>query len=102
MERQRYTDALLDELDIRGKMIIMAHSRGCENALITATHRNPHGLILINPTGLRIHKGSRPKGKLETLSYMHERLPKRVGDEILLQCEYSFTIKTLLKLVFQC
>lgn len=83
VERQRYSDALLNELDLPGKIIIMGHSRGCENALITTTHRNPHGLVLINPTGLRIHKGSRPKGKLESLNYIHRLLPKTVGDTIM-------------------
>ncbi|EGT43742.1 hypothetical protein CAEBREN_00448 [Caenorhabditis brenneri] len=38
---------------------------------------------MINPTGLRIHKGSRPKGKLESLNYMHKQLPKKVGDKIM-------------------
>uniref|UniRef100_A0A1I7T0W1 AB hydrolase-1 domain-containing protein n=1 Tax=Caenorhabditis tropicalis TaxID=1561998 RepID=A0A1I7T0W1_9PELO len=90
LERQRYSDAVLDELDIQGKIIIMGHSRGCENALITTTYRNPHGLVMINPTGLRIHKGSRPKGKLEGLNYMHKQLPKRVGDIILFNYEFSF------------
>ncbi|KAF1752906.1 hypothetical protein GCK72_019461 [Caenorhabditis remanei] len=85
VERQRYSDSLLNELDIRGKVIIMGHSRGCENALITATHRNPHGLVMINPTGLRIHKGSRPKGKLESLNYMHKQLPKKIGDKVMYQ-----------------
>lgn len=85
IERQRYSDALLNELNIQGKMIIMGHSRGCENALITTTNRNPHGIVMINPTGLRIHKGSRPKGKLESLNYMHKKLPKKVGDSVMYQ-----------------
>ncbi|CCD66870.1 AB hydrolase-1 domain-containing protein [Caenorhabditis elegans] len=82
-ERNSYSEALLNELDVQGKVIIMGHSRGCESALITATNRKPHGLVMVNPTGLRIHKGSRPKGKLESLVYFHKKLPKTVGDTIM-------------------
>ncbi|CAO4376903.1 unnamed protein product [Caenorhabditis nigoni] len=93
VERQRFSEALLDELDIPGKVVIMGHSRGCENALITTTHRNPHGLIMINPTGLRIHKGSRPKGKLESLNFMHKQLGKKVGDPVMYQLLKSVGFK---------
>lgn len=93
VERQRYSEAVLDELDIPGKLIIMGHSRGCENALITTAHRNPHGLVMINPTGLRLHKGSRPKGKLESLNYMHKQLPKKVGDTVMYQLLKSVGFK---------
>ncbi|PAV69768.1 hypothetical protein WR25_22868 isoform B [Diploscapter pachys] len=59
-ERQNFLNAFLDNLNIREKLIMIGHSRGSENALMTAVQRNAYGLILVNGTGLRIHHAIKP------------------------------------------
>lgn len=84
IERQNYTNALLDELQIPGKTIFIGHSRGCENALQTAVGRPAHGLVLINPTGFRHHKGIRPVYRLEYLDWLYGILPTFMGNAMIL------------------
>lgn len=83
-ERQSFTNALLDELQIEGKIVFVGHSRGCENALQTAVARPAHGLVLINPTGFRHHKGIRPVYRLEYLDYLYGILPSFMGNAMML------------------
>ncbi|KAF1752905.1 hypothetical protein GCK72_019460 [Caenorhabditis remanei] len=83
-ERQNFTNALLDELQIEGKIIFIGHSRGCENALQTAVGRPSHGLVLINPTGFRHHKGIRPVYRLEYLNSLYGMLPSFMGNAMML------------------
>ncbi|CCD66871.1 AB hydrolase-1 domain-containing protein [Caenorhabditis elegans] len=83
-ERQNFSNALLDELKIDGKIIYMGHSRGCENALQTAVGREAHGLVLINPTGFRHHQGIRPFYRLEYLDWMYGLLPSFLGNSMIL------------------
>ncbi|PIC23421.1 hypothetical protein B9Z55_017128 [Caenorhabditis nigoni] len=84
IERQNYSNALLDELGIQGKMAYIGHSRGCENALETAVGRSGHGLVMINPIGLRIHKGINPISRMEAISWMYDMLPSFAGNAMML------------------
>uniref|UniRef100_A0A8R1DST8 AB hydrolase-1 domain-containing protein n=1 Tax=Caenorhabditis japonica TaxID=281687 RepID=A0A8R1DST8_CAEJA len=81
-ERQNYTNALLNALEITGKVIYMGHSRGCENALQTAVDRKAHGLALVNPTGLRVHQGLRPTYRISFLDLLYTILPEWIGNYI--------------------
>ncbi|CAO4376883.1 unnamed protein product [Caenorhabditis nigoni] len=95
-ERQNYTNALLDTLKIEGKIIFIGHSRGCENALQTAVGRPAHGLVLINPTGFRHHKGIRPVYRLEYLDWLYGILPTFMGNAMIMGVykAIGFRVKT--------
>ncbi|CAP38570.2 Protein CBG21859 [Caenorhabditis briggsae] len=84
IERQNYSNALLDKLGIPGKIAYIGHSRGCENALETAVGRSGHGLVMINPIGLRIHRGINPISRMEAISWMYEMLPTFAGNAMML------------------
>lgn len=68
-------------------MIYIGHSRGCENALQTAVERDAHGLILVNPTGLRIHRGIRPMYRLEAVNSLYNVLPVSMANSMMLASE---------------
>ncbi|CAI5453461.1 unnamed protein product [Caenorhabditis angaria] len=80
VERQLFSDQLIDELGISGKIVFMGHSRGCENTLQTAVERKAHGLVLINPFGLRRHRGISPEYKLRYVTKIYDLLPKTIAD----------------------
>ncbi|CAI2354221.1 unnamed protein product [Caenorhabditis sp. 36 PRJEB53466] len=82
-ERNNFSEALLSSLGIQGRIIYMGHSRGCENALETATKRSAHGLVLINPTGFRYHKGVRPIYRAEAINRAYGVLPKFIADPMI-------------------
>ncbi|CCD66872.2 AB hydrolase-1 domain-containing protein [Caenorhabditis elegans] len=93
IERQNYSNALLDELGIDGKMAYIGHSRGCENALQTAVARDAHGIVLINPTGLRIHKGINPISRMTTVDSIYKMLPLFLGNAMMLGVYKAFGFK---------
>ncbi|CAJ0580366.1 unnamed protein product, partial [Mesorhabditis spiculigera] len=61
-ERDAYIYAMLDKIGVGERIIWLAHSRGNENALRCAvrTADKTKGLVLVNATGLQMHKGIRP------------------------------------------
>lgn len=83
IERQNFSNSLLDELQIPGKIAYIGHSRGCENALETAVGRSGHGLVMINPIGLRIHKGINPISRMEWISWIYDMLPSVAGNAMM-------------------
>lgn len=92
-ERQNYTNAFLNEFPISGKVIFMAHSRGCENALMTATAFPADGLVMMNPVGLRLHKSIRPFSRLQRIEYVYNLLPKFLADAMIYRMYHSFGLK---------
>uniref|UniRef100_A0A0N4Z132 AB hydrolase-1 domain-containing protein n=1 Tax=Parastrongyloides trichosuri TaxID=131310 RepID=A0A0N4Z132_PARTI len=62
-ERVRFVQAMLCLLNINEKVIFVGHSRGSENALKMAALLKNHalGAILINPIGVKTHRGMKPK-----------------------------------------
>ncbi|VDN26506.1 unnamed protein product [Cylicostephanus goldi] len=62
MERNNFVNGLLSKIAVREKVVIMGHSRGTENAANVAAWNKEKlsGLVLVNPTGLQLHKGMRP------------------------------------------
>lgn len=92
-ERQNYTDAFLKSADLSGKVIFLAHSRGCENALMTATTFPAHGLVMMNPLGLRKHKSIRPLSRLERIEWVYDMLPKFLADAMIYRMYLSFGLK---------
>lgn len=86
-ERQSYTNALIEKLQIPGKIIFMGHSRGCENALMTATTFRTDGLVMMNPLGLRPHKSIRPLSRLQRIETAYNLLPKFLGDAMIYKSE---------------
>lgn len=71
-------------------MAYIGHSRGCENALQTAVARDAHGIVLINPTGLRIHKGINPISRMTTVDSIYKMLPLFLGNAMMLGGEFFF------------
>ncbi|CAL2044356.1 unnamed protein product [Caenorhabditis brenneri] len=84
IERQNYSNSLLDELGIEGKIAYIGHSRGCENALETAVVRSGQGLVMINPIGLRIHRGISPMFRMEAINAVYSMLPSFAGNALML------------------
>ncbi|CAJ0603120.1 unnamed protein product [Cylicocyclus nassatus] len=62
VERDDFVHQLLATLGISSRVVMMGHSRGSENAIKVAARNTDKvcGLVLLNPTGLRPHKGIRP------------------------------------------
>ncbi|WKY08007.1 hypothetical protein Q1695_007476 [Nippostrongylus brasiliensis] len=58
-ERDNFIHELIKRMDIAQPMVIMSHSRGTENATSVAARNIDKlaGLVLLNPTGLRRHRG---------------------------------------------
>ncbi|CAB3396467.1 unnamed protein product [Caenorhabditis bovis] len=81
-ERQSYTNALLDELNIPGNVVYLGHSRGAENALITAVERPKAcvGLVVLNSVGLREAKCQK---MCNSVSRIYWSLPEWIGDYLL-------------------
>lgn len=92
-ERQKYTDAFLKDIELTGKVIFLAHSRGCENALITSTTFPATGLVMMNPVGLRLHKSIRPLSRLQRIEYFYDFLPKFLADKMIYRMYHSFGLK---------
>ncbi|EGT30948.1 hypothetical protein CAEBREN_01913 [Caenorhabditis brenneri] len=92
-ERQKYTDAFLKDISLTGKVIFLAHSRGCENALITSTTFPATGLVMMNPVGLRLHKSIRPLSRLQRIEYVYDLLPKLLADKMIYKMYHSFGLK---------
>lgn len=84
IERQNYSNSLLDELGIQGKIAYIGHSRGCENALESVVGRSGQGLVMINPIGLRIHRGINPIYRMEAISGIYNMLPTFMGNAMML------------------
>ncbi|EFO99970.1 hypothetical protein CRE_18977 [Caenorhabditis remanei] len=84
IERQNFSNSLLDELAIDGKIAYIGHSRGCENALQTVVTRSGYGLVMINPIGLRIHKGINPISRMEAIDTLYSWLPSFAGNAMML------------------
>ncbi|KAK6024048.1 hypothetical protein OSTOST_10150 [Ostertagia ostertagi] len=61
-ERNNFVDELIARIGNVGRLVVMGHSRGCENATAVAARNVDKltGLMLVNPTGLRLHRGLRP------------------------------------------
>ncbi|PIC23082.1 hypothetical protein B9Z55_016902 [Caenorhabditis nigoni] len=92
-ERQSYTNAFLKDMSLSGKVIFLAHSRGCENALMTATTFPATGLVMMNPVGLRLHKSLRPLSRYQRLESVYNMLPKFLGDAMIYKMYHSFGLK---------
>uniref|UniRef100_A0A0K0FV95 AB hydrolase-1 domain-containing protein n=1 Tax=Strongyloides venezuelensis TaxID=75913 RepID=A0A0K0FV95_STRVS len=62
-ERIECVEKTLKAIDIEENVILMGHSRGTENALRMATMfpKMVIGALLVNPIGLRPHRGMRPR-----------------------------------------
>uniref|UniRef100_A0A7E4V2K7 AB hydrolase-1 domain-containing protein n=1 Tax=Panagrellus redivivus TaxID=6233 RepID=A0A7E4V2K7_PANRE len=70
-ERQQFVQGLIEGLNLKN-IVWMGHSRGSENALLAASV-NPdrtQGLALVNPTGLRIHRGMKPNYLVQGCAYL--------------------------------
>ncbi|CAD6185270.1 unnamed protein product [Caenorhabditis auriculariae] len=74
-------------------VVFIGHSRGCENALMSAVERNSDGVILIAPIGLRLHKGMKPQFIIKGLLFTHSILPKWLGDWFFLQFYKALSFK---------
>uniref|UniRef100_A0A8R1HLI7 AB hydrolase-1 domain-containing protein n=1 Tax=Caenorhabditis japonica TaxID=281687 RepID=A0A8R1HLI7_CAEJA len=96
-ERQSYSNALLQEINVSGglcgKLIALGHSRGCENALMTAISFQTDGLIMVNPVGLREHKMIRPLSKLRRIETTYNYLPKFIANPLLYKMSRSAGLK---------
>uniref|UniRef100_A0A914V9Y9 AB hydrolase-1 domain-containing protein n=1 Tax=Plectus sambesii TaxID=2011161 RepID=A0A914V9Y9_9BILA len=71
-ERSDYVQAIVDQLGLSRKLVFMGHSRGSENALRMAV-RNPNdcvGAMLVNPIGLRPHRGIRPLSVVNAITFL--------------------------------
>ena len=90
IERQNFSNSLLDELAIDGKIAYIGHSRGCENALQTVVTRSGYGLVMINPIGLRIHKGINPISRMEAIDTLYSWLPSFAGNAMMLGRKFCF------------
>ncbi|GMR51661.1 hypothetical protein PMAYCL1PPCAC_21862, partial [Pristionchus mayeri] len=62
VERNTFVEALMAKLGLQENIIFMGHSRGSENALQLSARNacKTVGAILLNPNGLRVHRGMRP------------------------------------------
>ncbi|CAI5451289.1 unnamed protein product [Caenorhabditis angaria] len=96
-ERQLFTNSLLDSLSIKGKIVFVAHSRGCENALISVIEKQENmnilGLVLIAPTGLRPHQAIRSKFGLVVLDTISNYLPTFARDALLIKTFEAFGLR---------
>ncbi|PAV71268.1 hypothetical protein WR25_03061 [Diploscapter pachys] len=54
------------------KVIFMGHSRGCENALFSAVDFGGYGFVMLNPIGLRPHRGIRPALALKMMTELYD------------------------------
>ncbi|CAB3397079.1 unnamed protein product [Caenorhabditis bovis] len=93
VERQIFVNAFLDSLDLPGKMVLLGHSRGNENALMTAAERHAHGLVMISPIGFRRHKGIAQKSSMEQIEMVYNELPKDEADEMIFTVYKRFGFK---------
>ncbi|PIO64371.1 hypothetical protein TELCIR_14007, partial [Teladorsagia circumcincta] len=61
-ERNNFVNELIARIGNVEPLVVMGHSRGCENATAVAAMNVDKltGLVLVNPTGLRLHRGLRP------------------------------------------
>uniref|UniRef100_A0A1I7XIS1 AB hydrolase-1 domain-containing protein n=1 Tax=Heterorhabditis bacteriophora TaxID=37862 RepID=A0A1I7XIS1_HETBA len=75
LERHAFVIALIEELDLGDKVVFMGHSRGTENAIMLAAERNAHGVVLLNPTGLSLHRALRPFFMLKILTGLYNMGP---------------------------
>ncbi|CAB3410126.1 unnamed protein product [Caenorhabditis bovis] len=77
-ERNSFATAFLDKLNVKhcNRLILMGHSRGCENALqlaaILSKEKWPiFGTVLLNSPGLESHKGVRTRiGVINSAAYL--------------------------------
>ncbi|GMT22888.1 hypothetical protein PFISCL1PPCAC_14185, partial [Pristionchus fissidentatus] len=76
-ERTAFVEALIDRLSLTDRLIFLGHSRGGENALQLAVRNMDKciGVVLLNPFGLRINKGMRPRFVVDNIRYYHETYP---------------------------
>lgn len=74
-ERLEYVQAIVDEVGVEGAMVFMGHSRGSENALRMGARNADRcaGVLLVNPIGLRPHRGVRQPSVIHTSTVLWNR-----------------------------
>nr|CDJ91877.1 Protein of unknown function DUF1057 domain containing protein [Haemonchus contortus] len=76
-ERNNFVCELISRIGNIERLVVMGHSRGCENAVAVAA-RNTNllvGLVLLNPTGLRLHRGLRPFWVIDFILWLYSLGP---------------------------
>ncbi|CAJ0941798.1 unnamed protein product, partial [Mesorhabditis belari] len=70
-ERDAFALSMIEKLKITGKVVWLGHSRGNENALRCSIELEDQskGVILVNTTGFRVHKGIRPNWVIKVASW---------------------------------
>lgn len=71
-ERCDYVQAIVEELGLNKNVVFMGHSRGTENTVRLAARNADRcvGALLVNPIGLRPHRGVRPISVVYALSFL--------------------------------
>ncbi|CAJ0584248.1 unnamed protein product, partial [Mesorhabditis spiculigera] len=72
-DRNAFLQAMLDHLQIEGPIVFVGHSRGSENAMAICAknQEQAQGLVLINTSGLRMHKGIKPFFIIQFASWIY-------------------------------
>uniref|UniRef100_A0AC34GHG0 AB hydrolase-1 domain-containing protein n=1 Tax=Panagrolaimus sp. ES5 TaxID=591445 RepID=A0AC34GHG0_9BILA len=75
-ERKQFVQKVIDGLKLKENLVFVGHSRGTENALMAAAENQEKtkGLIMLNPIGISVHRGIRPRWRVHLLAKIWEPL----------------------------
>lgn len=73
MERNNFVDELIARIGNIGRLVMVAHSRGSENAVGVAVRNMDKlaGIVLLNPTGLSPHRAVRPRWAIPLVLWLY-------------------------------
>ncbi|CAJ0953489.1 unnamed protein product, partial [Mesorhabditis belari] len=76
-DRNAFIQAMIDHLNVDRDVVFVGHSRGSENALniCTLNQNRAKGLLLINTSGFRRHKGIKPFFIIRFASWIYNLKP---------------------------
>ncbi|XGW25980.1 hypothetical protein V3C99_006970, partial [Haemonchus contortus] len=76
-ERNNFVCELISRIGNIERLVVMGHSRGCENAVAVAARNTDLlvGLVLLSPTGLRLHRGLRPFWVIDFILWLYSLGP---------------------------
>ncbi|PIO64370.1 hypothetical protein TELCIR_14006 [Teladorsagia circumcincta] len=76
-ERNNFVNELVAKIGNVENLVVMGHSRGCENAVAVAAKNAETlaGVVLVNPTGLRRHRAQRPFWVIELVLWIYSLGP---------------------------
>uniref|UniRef100_A0A914Y5A4 AB hydrolase-1 domain-containing protein n=1 Tax=Panagrolaimus superbus TaxID=310955 RepID=A0A914Y5A4_9BILA len=91
-ERNQFVQKIIDGLNLKNNLVFIGHSRGTENALMAAAanQEKTKGLILLNPIGISVHRGIRPRWRVHLLAKMWEPQQFRFISNWLLHRIYNY------------